>query len=306
MPGIGIITNPYSKLNKGNSHREKLLSYIVGEQGSQKTTHNIKDLEKSLQHFHKQDIDILAINGGDGTISCTLTTLIQTYKDKPLPKILILPGGTINTLAQNLSIRGTPEKILFQALKKHSSPSSLRCRSLPSIEVKNHHGFMFASGTCAHFLETFYKNKTNALGSLWLVVKIFFSKLTSGSLYNRVVRSQLYELHIEKRSLIKHHSCSILCSSLRNLPLGIPYFRNINKTPQAFELSSVTTSPNKLPWKLPSLIFKKKSDDKVNITCKNITIKSESEINYTLDGELFSTTDPLEVKVGKFIDFIIL
>ncbi len=306
MPGIGIITNPHSKLNKGNSQRKKLLSYILGEQGKQKITKDLSELTDSVHYFCQQNIELLAINGGDGTISCTLTALIHAYQDKPLPKILILPGGTINTLAQNLSIRGTPEEILYQAINKYSSTGKLACRNLPSLKVNNHYGFIFASGTCAHFLQVFYKNKTNALGSLLLLAKIILSRLTSNHLYNQVVRSQYYELSVEQQGTIKHQSCSVLCSSIKNLPLGIPYFRNIPADQSAFELSSIITPARSLPWRLPSLLIKKKTHDKVNLTCKNITMQSDYEINYTLDGELYSTNEPITTEIGKTIEFLII
>src|SRR5690349_19758362 len=105
MPGIGIIANPHSKLNKQNPERHELLGYILGQQGQLRLTESLEHLSKVAAEFHQKKIDILAINGGDGTISRTLTAIVNEYKGDPLPPIALLRGGTMNVLAQNLGVK---------------------------------------------------------------------------------------------------------------------------------------------------------------------------------------------------------
>src|SRR5438128_2499711 len=102
MSGIGIITNPHAKLNKRNPSRTALLGYILGQQGQLEVTNSLEDLSRVACEFRDQRIGILAINGGDGTISRTLTAFIHEYDGLPLPKVVLLRGGTINVLAKNL------------------------------------------------------------------------------------------------------------------------------------------------------------------------------------------------------------
>ena len=59
-------------------------------------------LKRVAADFRQSKIEILAINGGDGTISKTLTAFINEYGDEPLPKIAILKGGTINVVERTL------------------------------------------------------------------------------------------------------------------------------------------------------------------------------------------------------------
>ena len=110
MSGIGIITNPHSKQNKRNPSRSQLLSYILGKQGQMEVTQSLDDLAQVAEKFKKNEIEILAINGGDGTISQTLTAFHKVYGDTKLPKIAILPGGTMN-------VRSEDEKTIYYESK---------------------------------------------------------------------------------------------------------------------------------------------------------------------------------------------
>ena len=116
MPGIGVILNPYSKKFKKDPNRAKHMGFIVGDKASCKETEDLDDLRRVAEEFKTRDIDILAINGGDGTNHCTLTTFLQVYREKPLPKIALLRGGTLNTVARSVGVKGRSEDILSNLL----------------------------------------------------------------------------------------------------------------------------------------------------------------------------------------------
>ena len=61
MAGIGIITNPNSKLNIKKPTRGLLLGYIVGQFGNLEITNSVDDLGRVAQLFKQQSIEILAI-----------------------------------------------------------------------------------------------------------------------------------------------------------------------------------------------------------------------------------------------------
>ena len=189
MAGIGIISNPHSKANKGNSSRQDVFSYLLGQRGKAVSTKNLLELKQAAINFRSQDIDILAINGGDGTISCTISAFIHAYEDKKLPAIALLRGGTINTLAGNLNIKGSPEQNLFKLVERYSSKKRIKTIKLGTLSVGSQYGFIFASGSVANFLQLFYKQKTNALGSLALIFKLAASRFLYKPFYNKTIKS---------------------------------------------------------------------------------------------------------------------
>src|SRR5215471_13326780 len=102
VPGIGLITNPRSRVNLRDPGRPRRLSYLIGSHGQAEATRTLDDLYRVCEEFRKERIDVLGISGGDGTLHHTLTAMIRTYgSDQSLPPIAILRGGTMNTIARS-------------------------------------------------------------------------------------------------------------------------------------------------------------------------------------------------------------
>ncbi len=311
MAGIGIITNPHAKSNKRNPERSKLLSYIAGSRGTLEVTNNLEDLRKVAKQFAEKEIDTLAINGGDGTISRTLTAFIHEYKGKKLPDIAILRGGTMNVLADNLNVRGTPEQILYRLVEGHSMRKYMGTVELNTLEVANHFGFIFANSSSRRFLEAFYKNKSGYLGSILFFLKVVASYFFSGNLFNSVVKEDIYTFEADKKNLLSLSTPLVFCSTVELLPLKIKAFPLALKNPDQFQFLSVLCSPKKIPWILPYFLFNlsRNRTYKIEFLCKDLLLTAETpEANaYTIDGELFYPTNThLKLNLGPKIRFIIV
>lgn len=311
MPGIGIISNPNSKKNRKKPKRHQYLSYIAGEDSYSAITYSLQELTQVAKDFKQRNIKILAINGGDGTLSQTLTAFIDVYGDEALPKIVPLRGGTINFVAENLGIKGSPEQILFRLIESYSQPNkTLRSKFVKSIEVEGQHGFLFANGTCAYFLELFYQNKTGPLGSALLLLKILASRLFNKSYFSRVVRTQKTSLQIDEQSLDEHESLSVLIASFNRMPLGLKLFPSAGQNDFEAQLVSYTAKPLEAAYKVPfDLIIRPGHTSNVKITAcgQRFKVATKTPTPYTLDGELFYPEKKgLEVKTGKTLEFIIV
>ena len=310
MPGIGIITNPHSKLNKRKPETPKLLGYILGEHGRLEVTQSLEDLQKVAERFRDSKIDILAINGGDGTISRTLTAFIKAYGDQPLPKVALLRGGTINVLASNLKIRGTSPKILYRLCEAYSSDEPLDTKSLATLEVGGHYGFLFADGVACNFLEEFYKNKTGKIGVCWLVTKLVFSTLFKGKLFQRLLRNQRLIVKPSNSQPRTSMSCTIMAATIERMPFGFKLFPDAFKYQSKMHYFDIFVDPAKVLLRLPWLLLQNKSGnyrDKVSDCCETLTIKSISSYTYSLDGELHqSNQESITLTVGPRVEFIIV
>lgn len=311
MAGIGIITNPHAKSNKRNPERSKLLSYIAGSRGTLEVTNNLDDLRKVAKQFAEKDIDTLAINGGDGTISRTLSAFIQEYNGKNLPDIAILRGGTVNVLAENLNIHGSPEQILYKLVEGHSLRAYMGTVELNTLCINGHYGFIFANASSYRFLEVFYNNKTSYLGSILLFFKVLASYFVNGPLYQRVVKEDLFTLRADDREPLNIATPLAFCSTVELLPLKIKAFPLALKDPTQFQFLSILSTPKNIPWVIPHFIFNlnSKRPYKVEFLCKNLSISANSreENAYTLDGELFIPDSAnINISLGPKIRFIIV
>lgn len=311
MAGIGIIANPHSKLNKRNPKRHEILSYIAGDQSHFKLTHNLQELREVAREFKEKKVQILGINGGDGTICHTLSVFIEEYGNEPLPKIAVLKGGTMNMLALNLCIKGKPEQVLYRLMEKYSSSQPMETKKITSLKFSNgHHGFIFADGTSAAFLEEFYRNKTGALGSLLLVVKVLVSFLIRGKLFRKIVQKKNIKWTTNKTEMATHSTLGVFCSSVAKLPLGATLFPHVEQSHEAFEIVSVAMKPEQLVYRVVPNFFlgaANPSYGKIRFCASKLQIEYESEQAYTIDGELFETEDKkVEIFPGPTIEFLLI
>lgn len=312
MPGIGIITNPFSKLNKKSPARGRLLGYIVGQFGNLEITNSVDDIERVAALFKEQDIEILAINGGDGTISRTLTAFIRTYGDSPLPKVLILRGGTINMLADNLGIFGSPEEILVRMLECQSGLRPKVMQTYATLSVGGQYGFLFGNGFVARYLAEFYKNKTGPAGSLFLILKIYFSWLFSGRRYRQIVQDDAYRMVVDgQASTSETSSLALMASTVERMPLGFKLFPVARTNLSKFQMFSLEMSAGSMPWRLPVSCLRNRPGKfmgKVTRLASSMILAATSGRQlYTLDGELFEAPEGrLAIEVGPVVQFVVI
>jgi len=310
MSGIGIIANPHSKLNKRNPGRQELLGYILGERGQLAVTNTLEQLSTVAREFKEKDIGILAINGGDGTISRTLTAFIREYGAKPLPVVAILRGGTINMLATNLGIKGSPEMVLYRLVERHSSSQKLKTRKFRTLEIEGNYGFLFGNGVVASFLKTFYENKTGPIGSLLLLLRLVFAFFFNRQVYDEVIQNYEQTLTADSGEPRVASGVAVMCSTVERMPLGPRVFKGMRGKPEYFQVISYNIPADNLPWRLPGLITPTDIGDageKPSFLAEKMNIHSQTARSYTLDGELYEMTgENLCINLGPELEFIVV
>ena len=63
----------------------------------------------ALADLARQEVNLLVVNGGDGTLQHALTEILEHNAfDGRVPQIAVLPGGRTNMTAKDIGTRGTP------------------------------------------------------------------------------------------------------------------------------------------------------------------------------------------------------
>lgn len=95
-PRVGVIYNPRSHRNKGQDLDSDPAPHVfVSQPGDQ------SQLPVALKRFADRGIDLLVINGGDGTVRDVLTAGCEVFGDH-WPTIAVLPKGKTNALTVDL------------------------------------------------------------------------------------------------------------------------------------------------------------------------------------------------------------
>jgi hypothetical protein len=100
VPLVGMVRNPRSHRNKGREAEDPAAAEVITE-----TTHKRKELAGVLDRFARQGIDLLAVDGGDGTVRDVLTSGAAIFGES-WPPLIVLPKGKTNALAADLGLPG--------------------------------------------------------------------------------------------------------------------------------------------------------------------------------------------------------
>src|SRR5580704_7959063 len=158
VPGIGVVLNPKSRRNLRDPRAASRLARTLGDSGVVREARSIDELYRIAEDFRRDDIDVLAISGGDGTNHVTLTGFLDVYRGHTMPQVALLRGGTMNTVANSVGVgRGKPEGLLGRLLRDYAQQASMPLENVerhvmriaPVEEGRAHYGFLFGTGAVA-------------------------------------------------------------------------------------------------------------------------------------------------------------
>jgi diacylglycerol kinase family enzyme len=282
----------------------------LGAQGRLEVTNTLEDLSRVAREFRAREITVLAINGGDGTICRTLTAFIKEYGDAPLPSVAVLRGGTINVLASNLGVRGSPEEILFRLTEWHASGEPMPTQRLSTLYVDDTYGFLFGNGTAAAFLKEYYKRKSGPAGAAWWCFRVWASRFFGAQLYDSVVRDYRQVLLPSDAPAVDHTTCAVFASTLPRMPFGVPLFPKVRGNPGRFQVVSFTFAARDAVWQLPIALATRQdgaTKGKMSLVTQALDLEADAPFDYTLDGELYASRGKrLAIGMGPDLDFVVI
>jgi len=108
---IGVISNPGStRLKNGMEPIRALLD------GRPDIIHReidaIDQMTSILGELSAQGVDLVVLNGGDGTVQAAVTSLVNDHPYPDMPALAILPGGQTNMTAEAIGTKGKPLSVL--------------------------------------------------------------------------------------------------------------------------------------------------------------------------------------------------
>lgn len=112
---IGVLSNPLSRRNLKRSR--EVAEFLVQCEG---VVHvelfDFASLGSVLSKFSASGVELLVVNAGDGTVSAVLTEIYEHRVFANPPIVAVLPGGTSNTIAGDVGLRGDRVKSLRRLL----------------------------------------------------------------------------------------------------------------------------------------------------------------------------------------------
>lgn len=293
----------------GACRRDPSLLRRLGEilpPGQLQVTQNLDDLPPALSELREREVDTVAIIGGDGSISGTLTALVRSWPIEKLPRIGAIRGGTVNTIAGSLGARAKPDV----ALQRIAAGDVEASRPRPILQVtaageEARYGMIFANGAAARWLVAYYRGRTGAVGAAGLVTRTLTSIPFGGKLSREIFQPFKAELDIDAQAL--HEETSLIaCSAVRHVGLGFAPFESAGEHPDRFHCCWLTGSATRLLRDMPLFALGRFQESAVrqHRAPHSIRLSLSGAEPYTVDAELFPATAEVRVDVGPALSFL--
>lgn len=248
---VGVISNPRSHLNK---HRIRAFTVEEGVL-FKRQPHTPEELKDALRSFVAENVELIVIDGGDGTIRDVLTAAAEIYP-AGLPRMAVLPSGKTNALAIDLQI---PDDATLADLIEAHRENRVKVRSALEIVRDGSsrpfkRGFVFGSG--AYVLGTelaqsvhrfgWFNSVAIALSITWALLQTFFGPKNNRWRRGEQVRYVKADNSSETRNLYL-----VMGSTLKRLPLGLKPFGPVRA---GLKFMAVVAPPRRLFFALPRLL----------------------------------------------------
>jgi diacylglycerol kinase family enzyme len=312
MGGIGIVNNPKSRRNRRHPAVAARLRALLRDEGELHDASTPEELARALEAFRAAGIDVLGINGGDGTVHYVLTAIARAWGDAALPRLLLLRGGTMNTVAHGNGIRGRPEGILRAVLSRRR-----RGTPLPTVErdllrvtadrAEPQYGFIFGTGTVVTFLEAYYarRNPSPATAAL-LVARAAASALANGRFAARLTRRERLRVETDGEEWPAASFLALAAATTPDIGFGFRAFHRCDEQPGFFHAVGVTGSLPALALSVPRIRRgapwrRRVAQDEV---ARSLVLEGDG-LRFTIDGDLYDAERTVVVETGPGVEIVV-
>ena len=302
MIRAGLIWNRHSHRNRGAVLAplpEDVLD-IIPEEPSH--------LMAGLRRLAAEGVELVVIDGGDGTVREVLTRLPEAF-DGRIPRLAVLPNGKTNALALDIEtpIGTTLEDILAACV---AGKPTKRRQCLEVIRagetVPERRGFLFGMGAFVRATKLAQKNHGKGFfdnAAVGVTMAGALARTVLGGAGDRWRRGELATLSIaptpeEQRWFL------VMASTLKRFPMG---FRPYGEPREGLKVLSVDAPPRRLLRALPRIIRGEDAEWLETSGYHRHDVDSfdlNFEGDFVLDGEPYRAGD-LTIRQGPSLEFVI-
>jgi hypothetical protein len=115
---IGMLNNPLSGGNQNGLQKIRRAAAKAHPQVFQREVQTPTDVVETLADFAQQEVNILVVNGGDGTVQAALTAIFHKNFFERGPVLAVLrSAGTTSMIAGDIGLKGPRESALQTGAK---------------------------------------------------------------------------------------------------------------------------------------------------------------------------------------------
>ncbi len=303
MTRIGVVRNPKSHGNRVHPPGPPPEGVQLVEPFGREA------LRKDLEAFAREGLDLLVIDGGDGTVRDVISLLPHTFGET-LPLLAVLPSGKTNVLAIDL---GTPDDWRLEEALIAARQAEPRIKERPPLRISWAdgrpclQGFFFGVG--AMVKATSLAQRAHKVGFFHnLAVAVTILSATLGAVFggekDEWREGVPAKLSFDGEAQPGDERFAIVATALKRLPFGLKPF---GAPREGLKILDVDAPPRRLLKALPLVLSGKAEPQLEGMGYRR---RDPSQIGlgggapFVLDGEVFEGGE-LTIGLGPSLRFLV-
>jgi len=312
MGGIGIVNNPRSRRNLRRPAIAARLRERLDGEGEVMDASTPEELERAVERFRAARIEVLGVNGGDGTGHVVLTAFARAYGADPLPRLLLLRGGAMNTVAHGHGISGAPEAILRQVLIRRRRGFPLRTveRDLLRIEADGGppcYWFIFGTGAVVTFLEAYYATgRPSPLTAACLVARAIGSAVAGRRFGAALTQRERLRVETDGEEWPDGSYLTLIAGTTPDIGFGFKAFHRCGEQPGLFHAVGITASVLQLALAVPRVRAGRPWRRRLALdeVARELVLES-SRPRFTVDGDIYRAERQIRISTGPGVEIVV-
>ena len=315
-PKIGVLINP---LSGGNLNGLGAIRKVINDypQVIHRDVQTPQDVLETLLHFARRNVDLLAVNGGDGTVQAVLTHLFHNQPFGAMPILAVLQSGTTSMTARDVGFTGSRVKSLKKLFKWAAAgdgdPQIIQ-RPVLQVQSPGHptrYGMFFGTAAIYQGIQYFHRkvNTKGLKGEMGPGLTILRFLWAAARQRSDFIPAVPVSVAIDDQPPQPLDSFVVLVSTLERLFLGLyPYWGNETGP---LHYTALRARPRYLMRALPAILRGRKGlhgTPENGFYSHNVhEIKLNLDSGFTLDGQLYkpeTRQEPTVVRYGGTASFM--
>ena len=298
---LALLLNPASGRNRKAADRLLRLARRYPETMVVTAT-TPAEIRQALRALAEKPPQVLAVNGGDGTVAAVLTVLFNERPFPRFPLLALLPGGTTNMTAADAGMRGPLQRALERLLawSRHPDPSvGLVKRSVLRIQAGTEaprFGLFFGTGAIINGIEYCHRKVLRrgvggGIGPGLCLLRILVALLRGDGRYVTPVPVAVNTTPALPALDEREEYFILLASTLERLFLGLRPYWGASPGGQGLYYSAVGAPPHRPLRLIPPLLWGRAGRHAIpengywSGKLDQLTLRLDG--TFTIDGELY-------------------
>lgn len=316
MSEIGLVSNPGSQQNRRDLSTIEAAAANAGWR--HRVLSDMAELPSALRELADQGVELLAVNGGDGTVQAVLTELLEARPFAALPRLALLPRGMTNMTAADVGLRGKPVPAIGRLSARWrtrdlggcvAARQVLRLENVPGFPVQR--GMFFGAASICRAIDYCHSRihpwRIGAdLASALTLARLLLSWLLRGR-HSGIVAGERIAARFDNGPESAGEIVLALATTLDKLVLGSQPFWNQQGEPLRY--TAIAYPPDRLLRYARQVLYggnapKLPAEGYLSRGAHRVELSFEGP--FTLDGQMFRapTDGPLIITAPEAVEFL--